>query len=54
MHGITEKLNRSCQLFKRSVFVIQGLANSFGFLRVHQGANFNLAIRPLGSGLLAG
>ena len=97
MNAITDKLNRSWQLFKRSVLVIQKhpkllifpivtglltaaialfflapvglmlvaphwlagtklqtLANSFGFLRVHHGANFNMYLQPLGSALLAG
>jgi Family of unknown function (DUF6159) len=33
---------------------LQGLANSFGFIRVHHGANFNFAVQPLGTALLAG
>jgi len=33
---------------------LQALANSFGFLRLHGGTNFNFYIQPLGSAILAG
>src|SRR5207248_11187993 len=97
MNTISDKLNRSWQLFKRSVLVIrenpkllifpiviglltlaialfflapvglmfaaphllggtkiQGLVNSFGFLRFHQGTNIRVYLQPLGTAILAG
>ena len=97
MNGITEKLNRSWQLFKRSVLVIrenpkllifpmvtglltaaialfflapvglmvfaphwlagtklEGLANSFGFVKFRHGVSFNFSLQPLGTAVLAG